>query len=43
MREPSLQALARRLHVAVQMFDVNQVKIALDELASWCEKDSNAA
>lgn len=43
MREPSLQALAKRLHVAVQMFDVNQVKIALDELASWCEKDSNAA
>lgn len=43
MREPSLQALAKRLHVAVQMFDVNQVKIALDALASWCEKDSNAA
>ena len=43
MREPSLQALARRLHVAVQMFDVNQVKIVLDALASQCEKDSNAA
>ncbi len=43
MREPSLQALARRLHVAVQMFDVNQVKIALDALASRCEKESNAA
>ena len=43
MREPSLQALAGRLHVAVQMFDVNQVKIVLDALASWCEKDSNAA
>ena len=42
MREPSLQALAKRLHVAVQMFDVNQVKIVLDALASWCEKDSNA-
>ncbi len=43
MREPSLQALAKRLHVAVQMFDVNQVKIVLDALASWCQKDSNAA
>ena len=43
MREPSLQALAKRLHVAVQMFDVNQVKIVLDALASWCEKDSDAA
>jgi len=43
MREPSLQALARRLHIAVQMFDVNQVKIVLDAMAAWCEEDSNAA
>ena len=43
MREPSLQALAKRLHVAVQMFDVKQVKIVLDALASWCEKDNHAA
>ena len=43
MRQPSLQALAKRLGVAVQMFDVNQVKIVLDALASWCEEDSNDA
>ncbi len=43
MREPSLQALARRLRHAVQMFDVNQVKIVLDALAAWCEEDNNAA
>ena len=43
MREPSLQALAKRLHLAVQMFDVNQMKIVLDALAAWCEEDSNAA
>lgn len=43
MREPSLQALARRLRHAVQMFDVNQVKIVLDALAAWCEEDNDAA
>ncbi len=43
MREPALQSLARRLSLAVQMFDVNQMKIVLDALATWCEEDSNAA
>ena len=43
MREPALQSLARRLRLAVQLFDVNQMKIVLDALAAWCGEDSNAA
>ncbi len=42
MRNPGLQAQAKRLNLAVQMFDVNQVKIVLDALSTWCEEDNDA-
>jgi signal transduction histidine kinase/DNA-binding response OmpR family regulator len=41
-RAPALQAEARYLQLAVQRFDVNQVKMALDRLAHWSEEDRDA-
>jgi signal transduction histidine kinase/DNA-binding response OmpR family regulator len=42
MHTPALQAEARRLQLAMQRFDVNQVKIVLDRLANWQEEDGDA-
>jgi CheY-like chemotaxis protein len=42
LHAPALQAEARRLQLAMQRFDVNQVKIVLDRLAHWHEEDSDA-
>ena len=39
---PALQAEAKRLQLAVQRFDVNQVKIVLDRLTHWSGEDSDA-
>ncbi|MEQ1512033.1 MAG: ATP-binding protein [Lysobacteraceae bacterium] len=42
LRAPALQAEAQRLKLALQRFDVNQVKIVLDRLAHWHEEDGDA-
>lgn len=42
LRAPSLQAEARYLALAVQRFDVNQIKMVLDRLAHWSEEDGDA-
>ena len=42
LRDPALQAEAHRLKLALQRFDVNQVKIVLDRLAHWHEEDGDA-
>ncbi len=42
LRSPALQAEAHRLKLALQRFDVNQVKIVLDRLAHWHEEDDDA-
>jgi signal transduction histidine kinase/DNA-binding response OmpR family regulator len=42
LRAPALQAEARYLQLAVQRFDVNQVKMVLDRLAHWSEEDGDA-
>jgi signal transduction histidine kinase/DNA-binding response OmpR family regulator len=42
LRDPVLQAEAHRLKLALQRFDVNQVKIVLDRLAHWHEEDGDA-
>lgn len=42
LHAPALQAEARRLQLAMQRFDVNQVKIVLDRLAHWHEEDGDA-
>jgi hypothetical protein len=35
--DPALRAEAERLHLAVQRFDVNQMKRVLDRLAAWTD------
>lgn len=42
LQTPALQAEARKLQLAMQRFDVNQVKIVLDRLAHWHEDDEDA-
>ena len=42
LRDPALQAEAHRLKLALQRFDVNQVKIVLDRLAHWPEESGDA-
>ena len=42
LRDPALHAEAHRLKLALQRFDVNQVKIVLDRLAHWHEEDGDA-
>ena len=42
LRDPALQAEAHRLKLALQRFDVNQVKIVLDRLAHWPEENGDA-
>ena len=42
LREPQLREQAQRLQLAVQRFDVNQVKNVLDGLVRECEEESDA-
>ena len=42
LRDPALQSLAQRLRLAIQRFDVNQVKLALDALAIKCDENNDA-
>ncbi len=42
IHDPALQVLAQRLQLAVQRFDVNQVKLVLDALAVKCEEIGDA-
>ncbi|NOT88001.1 MAG: response regulator [Lysobacter sp.] len=42
LRDLALQAEAHRLKLALQRFDVNQVKIVLDRLAHWHEENGDA-
>jgi signal transduction histidine kinase/DNA-binding NarL/FixJ family response regulator len=41
IRDPELQSLAQRLRLAVQRFDVNQIKLVLDALAVECEQNNS--
>ncbi len=42
LHDPALRTEAHRLKLALQRFDVNQVKIVLDRLAHWHEEDGDA-
>ena len=42
IRDPALQSLARRLRLAVERFDMNQVKLVLDLLVVKCEEKNDA-
>ena len=39
IRDPALQSLAQRLRLAIQRFDVNQVKLVLDALVIKCDEN----
>ncbi len=39
--DPALGAEAQRLHLAVQRFDVHQMKTVLDRLAAWSDEDED--
>ena len=41
--DPALGAEAQRLHLAVQRFDVHQMKTVLDRLAAWSDEDRHAS